>query len=372
MPDVAVRPVVSFPAPISSLETIEFKFEITNGGQAGAAGVAVNCTLPVGMSLMSATASRGQIVTGGNNVTITLGTTLATAEVVTLTVRARGLGLVGAFVVTATVSSSGTDSDLSNNSATLPVTLRQPIETPAIEQTVYRLPLRPAGSEGPEVVGQGALARVVVPANGLNLLLPVYAARNPNGGWPTTLAGLDISVGGLPAVILAVAPASQPAGSETYNIDFVIPETAVIGDDVSVTVRHTSSSRTWDYKTRIRESAPALWGANGMAEGQAVAQSADNYRVIDALFPATADGASRVALYATGIRKLAERGGFMIRGRTAAGVETQLLIEFAGAQGNLPGLDLIIIRLPVTLAGSGRILIVVHGAPENAVILPVR
>jgi uncharacterized repeat protein (TIGR01451 family) len=374
IPDVAVRPAVSFPAPVSNLETIEFKFEVVNQGQAGAAGVSVNSTLPLGMTLTSATASRGQVVTGGNTVTLTLGTTLLSAEVVTLTVRATGPGLVGTFVANATVSSSGADSDLTNNSANLPVTLRQPPEVPpAVEQKIYRLPLRPVGSQGPELLAQGALARVVVPATGLNLQQPVYAARRPDGGWPTALAGLDISVGGMPAIILAVASASPAAaGVEAYAVDFVVPDAAQTGTSVPVTVRHTSSSRAWDYVAQIRDNAPALWGANGTAEGQAVAQSADNYTVIDALFPVTADGTSRVALYATGIRKLAERGSLIVRARTTAGVETQLPVEYAGPHGNLPGLDLIILRLPIALAGSGRVLIVIDGAPESAVFLPVR
>lgn len=373
LPDVAVRPAVSFPAPISNLETVEFKFEIANVGQAGAVGVFVNCALPQGMTLTSATTSRGQVVTGENTATLTLGATLVPAEVVTLTVRATGLGLVGTFVASATVSSSGADGDLRNNSAGLPVTLRQPPEVPpTVEQKIYRLPRRPTGSQGPELLAQGALARVVLPAADLNLQQPVYTTRSPSGGWPTTLAGLDISVGGMPAIILAVASASAAAGVETYAVDFVVPDAARTGDSIPVTVRHTSSSRAWDYVAQIRESAPALWGANDTAEGLGVAQSADNYKVIDASFPAIADGTSRVALYATGIRKLAGRGGLTIRARTASGMETQLLVEYAGPQGNLPGLDLIILRLPVALAGSGRVLIIIDGAPENAVLLPVR
>jgi uncharacterized repeat protein (TIGR01451 family) len=361
IPDVAVRPAVSFPAPVNNLETIEFKFEMTNEGQARAAGVSVTSTLPGGMTITSATASRGQVVTGGNIVTLTLGTTLLPAEVVMLTVRATGFGLVGTFVATAVASSDGADGDLTNNSTSLPVTLRQP-------QEVYRLPLRPTGSQGAEVIAQGALARVVVPATGLNLQQPVYAARRPDGGWPTTLGGLDISVGGMPAVLLAIAPASTAAGGEAYAVDFVVPDAAQTGTSVPVTVRHTSSSHAWDYKARILDNAPALWAANGTA----VAQSADNYTVIDTLFPATADGTSRVALYATGIRKLSERGSLIIHARTLAGVETLLPVEYAGPHGNLPGLDLIILRLPVALAGSGRVLIVIDGAPESAVLLPVR
>ena len=373
IPDMAVRPAVSFPAPVSNLETIEFKFEVVNQGQAGAAGVSVNSTLPVGMTLTSATASRGQVVTGGNTVTLTLGTTLLPVEVVTLTVRATGPGLVGTFAASATVSSAGADSDLTNNSANLPLTLRQPPEVPpTVEQRIYRLPLRPAGSQGSELLAQGALARVLVPATGLNLQQPVYARRNPDGVWPTTLAGLDISVGGMPAIILAVASVSPAMGVEAYAADFVVPDAAQTGTSVPIAVRHTSSSRAWAYVARIRDSAPALWGANGMAEGTAVAQSADNNTVIDALFPATADGTSRVALYATGIRKLAERGSLIVRARTAAGVEAQLPVEYAGPHGHLPGLDLIILRLPVALAGSGRVLIVIDGAPESAVFLPVR
>jgi uncharacterized repeat protein (TIGR01451 family) len=372
IPDVAVRPAVSFPVPISNLETAEFKFQVVNLGQVGAEGVSVNSMLPVGMTLTSATASRGQVVTGGNTATLTLGTPLLPAEVVTLTVRAIGPGLVGTFVANATVSSAA-DSDLTNNSANLPVMLRQPPEVPpGVEQKIYRLPLRPAGSQGPEVIAQGALARVVVPATGLNLQQYVYATRSPSGVWPTTLAGLDISVGGMPAIILAVASVSPAIGVETYAVDFVVPAAAQTGPSVPVAVRHTSSSRAWDYVAQIRESAPALWGVSGLAAGLAVAQSADNYTAIDTLLPATANGTSRVALYATGIRKLAENGSLIIRARTAAGVETLLPVDYAGVQGNLPGLDLIIIRLPITLSGSGRILIVIDGAPESAVLLPVR
>jgi uncharacterized repeat protein (TIGR01451 family) len=365
LPDVVVKPAVSFPTPVNNLETIEFKFEVTNEGQAGAAGVSGTSTLPGGMAITFATASRGQVITSGNTVTLTLATTLLPAEVVTLTVRATGFGLVGTFVATAVASSGGADGDLTNNSTSLPVTLRQ-------SQEVYRLPRRPTGSQGAEVVAQGALARVIVPATGLNLQQPVYARLSPDGGWPTTLGGLDISVGGIPAIIIAVASVSPAMGVEAYAVDFVVPDAAQTGTSIPVTVRHTSSSRVWDYVAQILDNAPALWGANGMAEGQAVAQSADNYTVINNLFPATADGMSRIALYATGIRKLAGRGGLTIRARTASGMETQLPVEYAGPHGDLPGLDLIILRLPLTLAGSGRVLIVIDGAPESAVLLPVR
>lgn len=367
-PDVAVRPVVSFPAVVSNLETVEFKFELSNRGQADASGVSLNFTLPQGMTLAGVTADRGQVITTGNSVVLAPGT-LAPAEAITLAVRATGWGLAGTFVGRAAASSSGVDGDPSNNTAELPVTLQQPQAPPSFEQKVYRLPLRPAGSPGTDLLAQGALARVVVPASGLSLQQPVYASRAPSGAWPTSLAGLDVTVGGQPAVILAVAAA--PAGGEAYAVDFVVPDAAQTGT-VAVTAHHASTSRSWDYSAQIQESAPALWADGGLAQGQALAQSADDYTAIDDLSPAAADGKSRIALYATGIRKLAQSGGLTLRARTAAGVETQLPVEYAGPQGYLPGLDQIILRLPAALAGSGRVLLTIDGAPETSVLLQVK
>jgi uncharacterized repeat protein (TIGR01451 family) len=107
-PDVTVRPAVSFPTAVNNLETIEFKFEVTNKGQAEASGVSVNFTLPRGMTLAGATADRGQVITSGNSVVLMLGT-MTPSETVTLTVRATGWGLVGTFVASASVNSSGTE-----------------------------------------------------------------------------------------------------------------------------------------------------------------------------------------------------------------------------------------------------------------------
>jgi uncharacterized protein (TIGR03437 family) len=367
-PDVAVRPVVSFPAAVSNLETVEFKFELSNRGQAGASGVSVSFTLPQGMTLAGVTADRGQIITTGNFIVLVPGA-LAPSEFITLTVRATGWGLAGTFVGSASASSSGVDGDPANNTSELPVMLRQPQAPPSLEQKVYRLPLRPAGSLGVEVLAQGALARVVVPASGLSLQQPVYAARSQSGAWPTSLVGLDVAVGGQPAVILAVTAA--PAGGGAYAVDFVVPDATQMGTG-TITVHHALTSRSWDYSAQIRESAPALWAEGGLAQGQAVAQSADDYTEIGAPSPATADGKSRVALYATGIRKLSQSGGLTLRARTAAGVETQLPVEYAGQQGYLPGLDQLILRLPATMAGSGRVIISIDGSPESSVLLQIK
>jgi len=370
-PDVAVRPAVSFPAAVNNLETIEFKFEVMNKGQAEASGVSVNFTLPQGMTLAGATADRGQLTTGGNSVVLMPGT-MTPSETLTLTVRATGWGLVGAFVASVSANSSGADGDSTNNTAELSVTLQQPQSPSILEQKVYRLPLRSAVSQGPEVLTRGALARVIVPASGLNLQQPVYATGDPSIAWPTSLAGLEISVAGQPAVLLAVTIASQATGTEAYAVDFVVPDTVQTGTAVPVIVRHASTSRSWDFAAQIQESAPALWAEGGLAQGRAVAQSADDYTVLDTLFPATADGKSRIALYAAGIRNLAQSGGLMVRARTASGVEIQLPVEYAGPQRYLPGLDQIILRIPTTLAGSGRILITIDGAPDSAVLLQVR
>jgi uncharacterized protein (TIGR03437 family) len=154
-------------------------------------------------------------------------------------------------------------------------------------------------------------------------------------------------------------------------VDFVVPDAAQTGT-TTITAHHASTSRSWDYSAQIQESVPALWADGGLAQGQALAQSADDYTAIDDISPAAADGNSRIALYATGVRKLAQGGGLTLRARTAAGVETLLPVEYAGPQGYLPGLDQLILRLPAALAGSGQILLTIDGAPETSVLLQVK
>jgi uncharacterized protein (TIGR03437 family) len=368
-PDMALRPLISFPTAVNNLDTLDFKFEVSNRGQTKADGVSVGVTMPSGLTIGTAPASRGQLVMNGNTGTLQLGDVEA-GETVTLSIPATGWGVTGTLAASTVASSSGPDADLSNNASTLTVNLQSPQAPVSLSQGVYRLPLRPAGSTGSEILARGALSRVVISTAGL-ALQTAYASPDSSGNWPTSLEGFSVTVGGLSSILVAVAPMEQTSmGAEVCAVDFVIPDGVQTSSPVPVEVRHDASS--WSLIATVQETAPALWSANGSAAGAALAQSADDYTAISQLFPAPADNTSRIALYATGIRGLSTSSVPVVRAHTAAGIEFTLPVDYAGPQGHFPGLDQFIFRLPTALSGSGQVLITIDGAPGSAVLLPVR
>lgn len=203
----------------------------------------------------------------------------------------------------------------------------------------------------------------------------MFATLNSSNYWPTGLEGIEVSVGGLPATILAVSSDSQfPASTESYNIDFVVPDGAPPGPNVLVTVTDVGSSQTQYFNVEVQQSSPALWSIDGATEGEAlaIAQDANLHVAFTANHAIPTDGNTRVVLYATGTRALVTAGSLIVRARDARGREHVLPVEYAGPQSGLLGLDQIIVRITSELAGLNKIDVWIEGGEDGQVILPLK
>lgn len=106
------------PSPVKRLSNLTYTINVNNAGPGTAEGVTVKDTLPLGMSLVSATSSQGTC-SGSTTVTCTLGALASGANgTVTLIVQPR---FTGSYSNKATVSTTTKESSLTNNSATVKV-----------------------------------------------------------------------------------------------------------------------------------------------------------------------------------------------------------------------------------------------------------
>ncbi len=69
-------------------------------------------------------------------------------------------------------------------------------------------------------------------------------------------------------------------------------------------------------------------------------------------------------LFATGCRSLMSSDSLMLKATTEGGEQVNLPIEYAGPQGALPGLDALIVTLPTSLCGAGRVQISLNNAND--------
>jgi uncharacterized protein (TIGR03437 family) len=235
----------------------------------------------------------------------------------------------------------------------------------------YALPFRAQTSSLQGVLVAGSMGREIAEFSGANIPTTT-AIPDSNGVWPTQLAGISVSIGGTPAYILSISRAPEYSPSfQLYYIDFAIPENAPLGQNISVSVRHSPTGLAWFSNQEIRSSAPAFWTYNGTVAGDVVAQDADTFIAITLSRGALTDGSERVVLYGTGLRSAAARGELNIVGRNGFGQEYILPIEYAGPQRNLPGLDEVIVRITPFMAGGASITIWIIGSEESEVTLPV-
>ena len=116
--DMAVG-MTAQPNPVTVQSNLTYTISVTNNGPDTAKGVAVNQTLGPGEIFVTGTASQGSVTASGGTVSCNLGNMSAGSNA-TVTVVVSPTA-TGAVFSTATVSSSVTDTDPSNNSATVGV-----------------------------------------------------------------------------------------------------------------------------------------------------------------------------------------------------------------------------------------------------------
>lgn len=252
----------------------------------------------------------------------------------------------GSYTVTATAL----DTSGAMIAASAPVIIGVGPPAVSLAPSVFALPARivdPSSTGTAAPVASGALARVYAALPGVTLA-QVFTARDLSGNWPASLQGITVTVGDRSAIPVAITPT---AGSGIYAIDFAVPEDAAPGNAILLTVTEAAAKQAWSTQVDIRAGFPALWTVDGTTNGMAIAQNADTFLEFSSANPVPADAHTRVALYGTGIRGLAALQSLTIHAR-ASGGDIPLMIDYAGAEGGLPGLDVVLVRLPQALAGS--------------------
>ncbi|MBZ5625122.1 MAG: hypothetical protein LAQ69_41425 [Acidobacteriia bacterium] len=179
----------------------------------------------------------------------------------------------------------------------------QPVVTAVVDQTSYRAAVAPG-------------CWVVIA--GYNFASTTM--RAPAGSPPTTLGGVSVTVGGLPALLSYVS---------ANEIDALIPAETAIPQNLAVPVVVTSGASSTTYDIRLTRNAPAIF--TNSDTGQALVFDA-NFKPVDTIGPQ-----DTVILYATGL------GPTDASGRVVGNVEVYIgdrkaQVLFAGLAPGMPGI----------------------------------
>ncbi|HEY0376159.1 MAG TPA: hypothetical protein VGC87_04310 [Pyrinomonadaceae bacterium] len=226
--------------------------------------------------------------------------------------------------------------------------------------------IRSAGSLGPNV-SPGSLG-LVFGDTAISPLAPetAAAAQAADGSFPYELSGVSVTVGGFAAQVIAVSPS---------QVNFYVPAGVPSGAaELLVTSKDGKVSRG---TTVIPAVAPAIFTKGGTGAGAAVAFNTATYLAgnFDVTTEANfgADKRTRLTLFTTGIGAgvvnknltndiLGPAGTILnlsesvkVEARTQGGVTLALMVEYAGRQNTLPGLDQVVVILPSELKGAGDV-----------------
>ncbi|HSS19255.1 MAG TPA: Calx-beta domain-containing protein [Pyrinomonadaceae bacterium] len=164
------------------------------------------------------------------------------------------------------------------------------------------------------------------------------ATRNPDGSFPTTVAGTSVTVNGQPAQIFFVSPT---------EVHFHVPATTVLGTaDVVVTNSDGFQSRG---SVTVLRAAPGIFTKTGDGLGEAMVLNADT------LQPGPFDPTSgnlRLIIFSTGVRN-----GTTVS--VTAGGRT-LTLESIVHTPNMPGMDEVHVLVPSDLRGVGKVDLVIR------------
>ena len=341
---------------IRSDQTLVYAFEVRNLGPDQADNVQATITLGQGQRATSISTTRGTAGQSGGTITFAVGS-VAVGESVGISISADLAQAAGSVTTSITISTSATDSNQGNNSASWITSV-----TPApVASPFFGLPLKAADSPNLHILPESGLARALAVLPGANLDA-MYARADADDNWPTSLNGVMVSVGGHPAQVIAVTRSDDfTASNPVYRVDFAVPVDAPVGAGITISVTHAPSGSTWNALGEIK-TLPTLWAANGMSAGSALAQDADTFLAITPERPARAGSQMRVMLFATGLRPLIISNSLVVRARTADGRVFVLPVDYAGAGKILPGLDQILVRLTPELSGTGQVTLSIDGA----------
>jgi uncharacterized protein (TIGR03437 family) len=191
----------------------------------------------------------------------------------------------------------------------------------------------------------------------------------------TTVSITDVAGSSFAAALFYVSPT---------QINFVLPDSAAPGA-ATIAITNTVAGDS-SGALQIDTVQPGIFTANqtgtGLPAAQAILVTADGSQTSESVYQCTAasctatpidlGGAGDTAyliLYGTGIRNRTSLDAVSV---TAGGVAAG--VDYAGPSGTMPGLDQVNARLPASLAGRGKVEIVltVDGVAANTVEVSIR
>jgi uncharacterized protein (TIGR03437 family) len=183
-----------------------------------------------------------------------------------------------------------------------------------------------------------------------NAVLATSTASASTTTWPQTLGGTTVTVtdstgAQLPAGILYASPT---------QVNYQVPANAAAGvGKVTITAGGTAVTGT----VNIAATYPGIFKstADGLAAGQTV--TASGAASVTTAPVSLAAGPVYLVLYGTGIGTAAVTA-------TIGGVNAT--VAYSGAQGTYPGLDQVNLLIPSSLAGKGKVTVVVTAAGKTS------
>jgi len=164
------------------------------------------------------------------------------------------------------------------------------------------------------------------------------AQRNPDGTFPTTVAGTSVTVNGLPAPIFFVSP---------NEVHFHVPVATVLGT-AEVVVTNSDGFQSRGNVTTLR-AAPGVFTNSGDGLGDGMILNADTLQ--PGPFDPT-NGNLRLIVFSTGVRN-----GTTVS-VTSGG--RALTLESIVHTPNLPGMDEVHVLVPADLRGGGKVDLVIR------------
>ena len=209
-----------------------------------------------------------------------------------------------------------------------------------------------SGERGPLAAGSLATAYAEFAA-----MLATFTASAMDTNWPLTLGGATVTVTDSTGASL---PAQISYASAT-QVNYRVPVSAAAGiGKVTITAGGASVSGT----VNIVPVYPGIFKQT--ADGLAAAQIYNgSYQTVTAAPVSVANGATYLILYGTGIGTAAATA-------TMNGVNAA--VQYSGPEGVYPGLDQLNILIPASLAGAGKVSVIVTagGKASNPVYITVQ
>ena len=165
-----------------------------------------------------------------------------------------------------------------------------------------------------------------------NNLAPTTAGASTAAQLPTTLGGVSVTVGGLPAAMLYVS---------STQINALIPSEVAIPDNFVVPVVINAPGGSVSYNIRLTRNAPGIFTRNGAGTGRALVFDS-NFQPVD-----TVVAKQVVIFYATGLGPTSGDSGSVVDQVDVYIGERKAQVLFAGLAPGFPGIYQLNVIAPV-------------------------